>query len=144
MSDDDQSMTPTDGEVLQEEAPDNVLEAVPVAVQGPVRTQALPARAAGFRRTTIGTEQPFRIASADPRRRALQIQAYDAAGTCTSVLIANTRSQVEHTGARLVMLAGAGTAVATPLLTLTATDEVWVLPVDGPCEINTFGEQWAE
>lgn len=141
-------LEPTDAEVVQDQAPME-LTTIPVCISEPVRTQALPAKAAGYRRVTVTTATPQRVLGRDPRRRRMVLQVYDATGTTAGVLFGATLNEVTPPAALAARLAvGApatdGAAVASPVLELTSTDELWVLADGAACDLTVISEQWAD
>lgn len=138
---------PDDAEVEQAEY-DHGATSIPVEVCGPVRTQALPSKAAGYRRVTVGTTQALRVLGRDPRRRRAVIQVYDATGTTHGVFYGATAAEVAPPApfaARLgVTLPAGGVPVASHPLELTGMDELWVLADTAACELSVSAEQWAD
>lgn len=135
-----------DAAVEQDVAPP--LGALPVVVETPVRTQQLPARAAGYRRVTVGTTEPLRVLGRDPRRRRVLVQVYDATGTTHGAFYGTTRNEVTPPAAfaaRLgVTLPAGGIPVASPVIELTSMDELWVLADTAACDVTVAAEQWAD
>lgn len=141
-------LEPDDATVVQEEGMPG-LTTIPVCVEGPVRTQALPARAAGYRRVTVTTTSPQRVLGRDPRRRRALVQVYDATGATHGVMLGATLNETTPPAAMAARLAVAapaagGTAVASPVLELTSTDELWVVADTAACELTVIAEQWAD
>lgn len=145
-------LEPDDATVVQEEVAPG-LSSIPVVVEGPVRVQELPSKAAGYRRVVASLTQPQKVLGRDPRRRRMVLQVYDATGTTHGVFYGATRTEVApgETGgapqfaARLgVTLPAGGVPVASPLLELTGMDELWVLADTAACELSVSVEQWAD
>lgn len=141
-------MEPSDADVVQEEAP-GPLTTIPVCVEGPVRTQELPARAAGYRRVTVTTDRPQRVLGRDPRRRRALLQVYDATGTAGGVFLGATINEVTPPVAMAARLAVPGpavdgAAVTSPVLEVTSTDELWVVADGATVELTVIAEQWAD
>lgn len=138
---------PDDAEVEQAEYAGGAT-AIPVEVCGPVRTQALPSKAAGYRRVSVGTVEPQRVLGRDPRRRRVVIQVYDATGTTHGVFYGATKNEVTPPApfaARLgVTLPAGAVPVASPVLELTGMDELWVVADTAACELTVAAEQWAD
>lgn len=143
---------PDDATVEQEEVAPS-LTCIPVVVEGPVRIQELPAKAAGYRRVVASTTEPKKVLGRDPRRRRMVLQVYDAAGATHGVFYGASRTEVAPGdngaappyAARLgVTLPAGGVPVASPLLELTGMDELWVLADTAVCDLSIAAEQWAD
>lgn len=141
-------LEPDDADVLQDEGMPG-LTTIPVCVDGPVRVQQLPAKAAGYRRVTVTTTTPQRVLGRDPRRKRAVLQVFDSAGATRGVFYGATLNEVTPPAALAARLAVAspavaGATVASPVLELTGQDELWVVADTAVCELTVTAEQWAD
>jgi hypothetical protein len=124
------------------------LGCIPVSVEGPVSTRELPAKAAGYRRVTASTTEPQRVLGRDPRRKRALLQVYDVTGTTHGVFYGTTRNEVAPPApfaARLaVTLPAGGIPVASQVIELTGSDELWILADTAACDVTVSAEQWAD
>lgn len=127
-------MQPDPEEVLQVE-PDRVLDSssVPVAVDGPVRVQTLPASPqwAVFRQT-IDQSTPQQLIGADARRKRCVIMGEGSFG----FFLGNDR--VGMTSGRVFR-----STVNVPL-EFTHTGEIWGLGDGGSAILSVYIEQWTD
>ncbi len=133
----DTELEPDAAEVLQVETdPDDRIPCLPVVVEGPVRTQALPRkRASGVMRTIKQTE-PMQILTEDPFRAEARIFSHDEA-----IYIGFDEFDFE----------GLARVILWPALTpfsITARTDVWVQSA-GATEADVtalaiYLEHWAE
>lgn len=122
-------LQPDDLEVLQAETGEPG-PAAHVVVDGPVRTQDLPHKAAAAFSKTIGTT-PVRILRADHRRATAQVMSIGG-----NMWFAFSESAA----------AGTGTSAQWPqntTMTLTADVDLWVYAVSGTTLVSVKVEQWA-
>lgn len=139
-------LEPDDAEVEQLEAAPG-LTTLPVMVEGTVRTQQLPAKAAGARRLTVSTTQQQKLLGRDPRRRRAVIQVYDTAGLSHGIFYGTSSNEVQppaQFAARLALSLPGATPSASHLLEVTNIDELWVLADTAACEVSVLAEQWAD
>lgn len=73
MTDDDTPDLQPDMDTVLQEEPEYLTPAVTVAVQGPVRTQALPRGGGATRTVILDAEKARRILTANPRRGSAQL-----------------------------------------------------------------------
>jgi len=134
-----EDLQPATDEVLQVEPIEPYGDVTPVAVclDGPVRTQALPAKGGALFTRTVGTV-PVRIVGPDHRRRVLKLIA------AADVWVATSR-------------AGIQSAIDTPdnpdaffypaassrVFEFGATVDVWVAAVTGTAKVSVLTELWA-
>lgn len=140
------TLEPDDSEVEQQEAAPG-LTALPVVVEGTVRTQQLPAKAAGARRIVASLTDPKRLLGRDPRRRRAVIQLYDATGTSHGIFYGTSSNEVAPPAAfaaRLGLGLPGAIPVASHLLEVTNIDELWCLADTAACEVSVLAEQWAD
>jgi hypothetical protein len=127
-------MQPDPEDVLQVE-PDRVLasSSVPVAVDGPVRVQTLPASPqwAVFRQT-IDQNTPQQLLGADPRRKRAVIMGEGSFG----FFLGNDRSGIN--AGRVFR-----STVNIPL-EFTHTGEIWALGDGGSTILSVYLEQWTD
>lgn len=140
-------ISPDDATVEQAEYPHGVMTTLPVCVEGPVQTQALPTQGSGSRRVTLSTTQPQRLLGKDPRRARATIQVYDASGATHGIFHGPTQNEVNPPSsyaARLgVTLPAGGIPVASAILTVTSREELWAVADTAACEVSVVSEQWA-
>jgi hypothetical protein len=134
-----EDLQPDTDQVLQVEPIEPYGDVTPVAVclDGPVRTQALPAKGGAMFTRTVGTT-PTRVAGADHRRRTLKIVAK------ADVFVATSRAGIQsaidtpdnHEAFEYV-------AAASRVLEIGATVDVWVAAVTGTAKVSVLTELWA-
>jgi hypothetical protein len=116
-------------DLVQDAEPTPALMTVPVALDGPVRTQQLPRSSSGRRTVRVGTT-PRRVLSADPRRARTLILPQSNTITLGS-------SQSEATGTY------AAVWPAWLPLELFDADELWIAAPAGDTDVTVITENWA-
>jgi hypothetical protein len=130
--------TDTD-DVVQTEAEPS-LTTIPVTVEGPTRTQELPAKASGMRLVTLTTNVPTRILGNDPRRKRAILIAFPLAGeTVPGITIGTSRNEVTSPYSAFIPVVNG----MSHQLVLTASDELWVMANNDNTRVSVIAEQWA-
>jgi hypothetical protein len=125
--------TDTD-DVLQEETVPVAMTAIPVVIEGPVRTVELPS--AGnliMGQRDVDNTTAERLFGRDPRRKKLTL--FTSGG---ALRIATSQNECR---------AGSGAIIPTgmPGITITASSEVWVMASSGSATTVSFvSESWAD
>lgn len=130
-------LQPDTDEVLQVEEPYGTEPTVRVCVDGPVRTQELPAKSgAAFTRSV--SVSPVRLVGADHRRRSVKLMAED------NFLIAFSRAGIVSAGDTPDNNdAFKYYAASSPILEVAATVEVWAASLSGVAKVSVITELWA-
>lgn len=123
------TVDPDMDDLLQEEEQAAAMTPIPVVAEGPVRTQALPARSAGMRTYDLTRAAAVRVLDADPRRRRAVLQA-----TGGSYRLGGSQAAAQHGGA---------TITDGVMLTLTTCEEVWATAAWDDTALSVINEQWA-
>jgi hypothetical protein len=124
-------------DLLQAEALPDVQITVPVAVQGPVRTRALPAKARVMRTWALDPGQDVQLAGHEPRRASLTV--WEAVGTVFgSTSLGTSQSEARQvTGVR-------APAAGVPVV-LADAQELWAFnPTAAPIIVCVSQSFWTE
>jgi len=118
---------PTVSEVMQEEVAHQRIDPVPVTVEGPVRTQELPA-ALGTERNYDTTTTAQQLLGRDPKRKRVTLIGLTA---------------THYVGKPDYIASGdAAQLPANVPVTITHQDEIWVATVAATGSISIFVETW--
>lgn len=131
MSSPENEMQPDLEDVLQVEEPEGSETAVKVEQQGPVRTQALPRKAASTRTVPVGVlPNAYRLLRANPRRSQ-------------ALLVAPAAFLVALNVASMQDVSTMALWPANVPLPVTADVDVWVAAAAGNVSISVISEFWA-
>lgn len=127
--------SPTPDEVLQHEAPTmHGIEAVPVAVEGPVNVRQLPAPLWSAVTVTLNDDQPQQLFGREARRKRICVQVTGA--TCW---FGPTRETCDSE-----MIAFRQSATTSFVTEYTHCGELWVKRDSGNPVVSAFQEFWTE
>lgn len=123
---------PTQEELDQREPAD--LQAVPVRIEGPVRSQQLPAQTWAAKTIELTDDETIRVLNRDPRRKRAYLLSNDGA-----TWIGASQAGTLNVGFRLPDggLDGLG-------LELTHSEEVWAVADGNTSNLRMVVEYWAE
>jgi hypothetical protein len=134
-------------DIYQPEAPAPInMAPVPVVAEGPIRTQELPAKSAGYRTYFLDTVVPQKILMRDFKRKQAIIIVADKAGQSRGAALGDTQAMAaENTGANIPLYGtGVSTAFVAAPITVSGVDEVWAIACGTACTISVINEQWSE
>ena len=120
-------------DVLQEpERPElGIPVSIPVSVDGPVQTHAVPSVSSGLRTRTVTATEAVRVANIDPRRRILRLL-----GTGGSFRVGNTQGEAANSMT-------SATWPASVVLELTHGDAVYAIAASTDVTLTIITENWA-
>lgn len=124
-----EDLQPDLDDVLQAEAP---LGCMPVRIEGPVRTQALPPKGAGGKTWPAVGTKPIQILTPDPYRSSATLMSFDQ-----TMIIAFRRADSTDD----VMVTYWPKLVP---FTMRARTDVWVAAATGTTMLSLYQERWAE
>ena len=119
------------------------LQPVPVLIDSPVETRLMAARTAGLRSYDLSTTTAQRVATHDPRRRFLKINAVDFTGTSHGVRLGQTANEAlsPHAYILPVFQVGGTTATSIPI-EFSSITELWAVADTSACTLAVLTENW--